>query len=101
MAMTDAQGVTLACVAGAGLGALFFGGLWWTVQKAVSSTHPALWFAGSLLLRTSVVLAGLYWVSGGHWERMVACLMGFVVARAAVTWVLRPSDERHVRVRTQ
>ena len=99
--MTDAQTAALAFVAGTGLGALFFGGLWWTVQKAVSSPQPALWFAGSLLLRTGVVLAGLYWVSGRHWQRMVACLVGFVVARAAVTWVLRPSDEHHIRVRTQ
>ena len=42
------------------LGALFFGGLWWTVRKGVSSTQPALWFFGSLLLRTSIALAGFY-----------------------------------------
>ena len=39
-------------VAGALLGAFFFGGLWWTVQKGVTSEQPALWFLGSLLLRT-------------------------------------------------
>ena len=46
------------------LGAVFFGGLWWTVRKGVSSTQPALWFFGSLLLRMSIVLAGFYFVGG-------------------------------------
>ena len=52
----------------------FFGGLWWTVRKGVSSRQPALWFFGSLLLRMSIALAGFYFVSGGHWERLLACL---------------------------
>jgi N-ATPase, AtpR subunit len=33
----------------------------------------------------SVALAGFYFVSGGHWERLVTCLLGFVTARPAVT----------------
>lgn len=79
----------LAGVAGGALGALFFGGLWWTVRKGISSRQPALWFMGSLLLRTSIVLAGFYVVSGAHWERLLLCLLGFVLARMAVTWLTR------------
>jgi len=41
------------------LGAMFFGGLWWTIRRGLSSQHPALWFFSSLLLRTAIVLAGL------------------------------------------
>ena len=59
------------------LGVIFFGGLWWTVQKGVASEAPAFWFLGSLLLRTSLILAGFYLVSLGHWSRLVACLLGF------------------------
>ena len=83
----------LAGLAGGSLGALFFGGLWWTVRKGVSSPRPALWFLGSGLLRMSIVLAGFYLVSGGQWKRAVACLLGFVIARLAVTWMTRPSAE--------
>ena len=43
--------------AGVLLGAIFFGGLWLTVRKGVSSKQPALWFFGSLLLRMSIVLS--------------------------------------------
>ena len=66
------------------LGVFFFGGLWWTVQKGVTSERPAVWFLGSLLLRTSLILAGFYFVSQGHWSRLVACLLGFLIARVIV-----------------
>jgi F1F0 ATPase subunit 2 len=83
----------LAGLAGGLLGAIFFGGLWWTVRHGVSSPRPALWFLGSGLLRMSIVLAGFYFVSGSQWKRLVACLIGFVVARAVVTWLTRPSGD--------
>ena len=82
--MSDILALALALLAGALLGAFFFGGLWWTVQKGVTSERPALWFLGSLLLRTSMVLAGFYFVSQGHWSRLVACLLGFLIARVIV-----------------
>ena len=84
----------LSCVAGGVLGAVFFGGLWWSVRKGISSKQPALWFFGSLLLRMSIVLTGFYFVSGGHWERLVACLLGFVTARLAVTRLTRSKGEQ-------
>ena len=93
--MNETLPLMLSCLAGGGLGAMFFGGLWWTVRKGVSSQRPALWFFGSLLLRTAITLAGFYFVSGGHWERLLACLLGFVIARLVVTWLTRPSRETH------
>jgi len=85
MSEYSTMALALALVAGLGLGAIFFGGLWWTVRKGVSSTRPALWFLGSLLLRTSVTLAGFYFVGRGHWEWLLACLLGFIIARIVVT----------------
>ena len=82
--MSDAPALALAFVAGSMLGVLFFGGLWWTVQKGVTSDVPAFWFLGSLLLRTGAILVGFYLVSQGHWSRLVACLVGFVIARVIV-----------------
>ena len=72
-------------LAGVALGVLFFGGLWWTVQKGVVSTRPALWFMGSLLLRTGVALAGFYFVMGSDWRLLAVCMAGFVIARLIVT----------------
>jgi F1F0 ATPase subunit 2 len=86
---------TLASAVAAGflLGAIFFGGLHWTVRKGVSSQYPALWFFGSLLLRMSIALTGFYFVGRGHWERLLLCLLGFVLARLLVVRLTRPIQE--------
>jgi F1F0 ATPase subunit 2 len=82
--MSDTLALAVAFLAGAGLGAFFFGGLWWTVRKGVTSETPALWFLGSLMLRTSLILAGFYVAAQGHWSRFAACLLGFLIARVIV-----------------
>jgi F1F0 ATPase subunit 2 len=87
--MNEFSGRVLALAAGLLLGSVFFGGLWWTVRKGVSSTHPALWFLGSLLLRMGLVLVGFYFVGRGSWQRLVACLLGFIVARFIVMRLTR------------
>lgn len=79
--------------AGVVLGTFFFGGLWWTVSKGMTSERPAVWFLGSLVIRTGVALAGFYWVAHGDWKRVLACLAGFVAARLAVTrFARRPAE---------
>jgi F1F0 ATPase subunit 2 len=93
--MNEAVSLAPALAAGVLLGVMFFGGLWWTVRKSVSQERPALWFLGSLLLRTSILLAGFYFVSGGHWERLLACLLGFVIARFIVTRLAGPPVQHH------
>ncbi|HET7831797.1 MAG TPA: ATP synthase subunit I [Gallionella sp.] len=82
--MNDVVQLALTLLAGGGLGILFFGGLWWTVQKALVSPRPALWFFGSLALRTGIVLGGFYVVAGSDWRWWLACLAGFALARLVV-----------------
>jgi F1F0 ATPase subunit 2 len=87
--MNDTLMLVLVWLTGICLGAIFFGGLWWTIRRAISSKQPALWFFGSLLLRMSITLAGFFLAGRGHWERFMVCLLGFVMARLAVTWMTR------------
>ena len=91
--MNEFLTLALAWMTGGGLGAIFFGGLWWTVHKGVSSRRPALWFFGSLLLRMSIVLVGFYVVSGGHWKRLLACLFGFIMGRLIVIRLTRAAEK--------
>jgi F1F0 ATPase subunit 2 len=79
-------GVAFLC--GTALGTLFFGGLCWTIRRGIASSSPASWFLGSLLLRTSVVVGGFYFVSNGDWRRVLSCLIGFLTARTAVMFAL-------------
>ncbi|MGB7629705.1 MAG: ATP synthase subunit I [Candidatus Deferrimicrobium sp.] len=91
--MNETLTLVLALVAGGLIGAMFFGGLWWTVRKGVSSKQPALWFFGSLLLRMSITLAGFYFIARGHWERLLVCLLGFVIARLIVMRLTRAAEK--------
>ena len=95
MAVNETVILVLAGSAGVLLGVFFFGGLWWTVRRGLLSKRPASLFLGSLLLRTSIILGGFYVVSGGHWDRLLACLLGFVIARFLVTRLTGPPGEHH------
>ncbi len=91
--MIDQLELLLSGFAGIGLGVIFYGGLYITVSRGLLSQHPFLWFSSSLLLRGSLVLTGLYFVSNGEWQRIVACMAGFVVTGLAFQfWQATPSS---------
>jgi F1F0 ATPase subunit 2 len=79
--------INLFLTLGAGflLGTFFFVGLWWTTKKGIVSKSPALWFIVSLLVRLTVTMLGFYFVCRNHWERMLVCLLGFIIARTIIT----------------
>jgi F1F0 ATPase subunit 2 len=89
-----------ALLAGGLLGVVFFGGLWWTVQRGASSPTPARWFFGSFVLRTAIVLAGFYAVGAGQPVRLGLCLLGFLLARAVVLRATRPTTTRSTAATT-
>lgn len=77
--------ILLAFLAGAGLGAVYVLALWGAVSDLVRARRPALWLVGGALLRLGVVLGAFYLVMDGSWQRLVACLAGFLVVRVAAT----------------
>ena len=92
--MTEIMILMLVLLSGVLLGAMFFGGLWWTVRKGVLSPRPAFWFLGSLVLRTSIVLIGFHFIAHGRWERFLVCLLGFILARFIVMRLTREAHKR-------
>ena len=88
--MNDAGLLALMVLCGLGLGAFFFGGLWWTSAAGLRSRRPGLVFATSFVVRTGVTLAGFHALSDGRWERLTACLAGFVAARILAAFLSRP-----------
>lgn len=95
MGMNELLQVVMVLLAGMLLGALFFGGLWWTVQKGLSARQPALWFGTSMVLRGAIVLAGFYFVSGADFKRLLLCLLGFIVARFIISMRVRSKGTSH------
>lgn len=94
--MNELLTLLLVTLAGFVLGVFFFGGLWWTVQKVLSSSRPTLWLLGSLMLRTTVVLAGLYVVAGDDWQKLLFCLAGFIIARIIITRYTGLQKKQHI-----
>jgi F1F0 ATPase subunit 2 len=92
--MTEALALVPSLLAGLLLGAFFFGGLWWTIRMGTPSEWSGLLFSGSFLLRTLIAVAGFYLVSRGDWRKLLACLFGFLIARIAVTRLIRIPGER-------
>jgi F1F0 ATPase subunit 2 len=75
--------------AGILLGALFFGGLWWTVRRGLTAANPALWFGLSALARMALVLGVLYYIARAGWTSLLACLCGMLIARVVVARLTR------------
>ncbi len=83
--MNETVSLLLAFLAGIALGILFFGGLWLTVRKGLSSKRPTLLFMGSLFVRVGLVLLGFYYVGSNNWQSILVCLAGFLIARMVIT----------------
>lgn len=75
---------------GAGLGILYFGGLWVTVKSLPNARYPSLLSLGSYLGRIGMLLLGFYLVMDQHWMPLLVCMVGFLVTRL---WMVRHLGE--------
>ena len=85
MTMNEIINLLPGLLAGIGLGIVFFGGLWLTIQKGLQSKKSGLIFTGSFIIRMTVILVGFYYVGANDWQMMLACLAGFLIARLVIT----------------
>lgn len=89
-----------AALAGALLGAFYFGGLWWTVRRMPRVRHPLTLYFGSLAGRLAVVVVALYGVLTLYdWPQLVTSLVGFIAMRTALVRLLgqAPSGDAPAR----
>jgi len=99
--MNETMYMILAFIAGLILGTLFFGGLWFTVKKAVTAKIPALWIFSSFFFRIGITLVGFYFVSSGDWKRFLICVAGFIVARTLVIHFTKSIDEKQILLKKE
>jgi F1F0 ATPase subunit 2 len=71
--------------AGALIGAVYFASMQWTVDRLLRARQPMIWLLGGASVRIALVLPLFYLVMAGEWQRMVACLLGFVAVRMLST----------------
>lgn len=85
----------IAMIIGIGMGFFYFGGLWLTVKRVTNSQQRVLLVIGSFIVRNAVCAVILWLLArGGNWQRVIVCLLGFVIARTFLIRRLRPSEER-------
>ena len=77
-----------ALLGGALLGAFYLWALWMTTRRITTARRPALLMMASLLVRMAVLLGGFWLISDGRWERLVAALGGYLLARVVALWRL-------------
>lgn len=96
--MSDIVPLIFALLAGIVLGLIYFLGLWETVRRLRQVRRPVLWMLGSLILRLAFILTGLYLVGHGHWDRLIAALIGILIVRTLLIRRIRPHDRSSTAV---
>jgi F1F0 ATPase subunit 2 len=71
----------LALLGGMALGAFYFGGLWYTIRQIPTSTRPGILLIASMIVRVVVVLGAFILIMDGSWQRLLACVVGFILMR--------------------
>lgn len=94
MVAIDLQSGIEACLAGVGLAVFYCALLWLAVRRLGTSSRPIAWLAATALPRLGVPLAGFYWIMEGGWQRLLACLAGFVLTRLAIQQWMRVTGPR-------
>ncbi len=97
--MNDILIMILVFIAGILLGTLFFGGLWITVRKAVTSKKPAMIILGSFVFRICVTLVGFYFIGAGSLQRLLLLLLGFITARFLVIYFTKSIDAKQAIIK--
>lgn len=97
--MTEIPYMILALIGGMLLGAIFFGGLWFTVKKIITSKTPALLMLSSFVFRISIVLLGFYLIGLGDWKKLIVCLVGFIIARFFVIYYTKSIDQKQLQIK--
>jgi F1F0 ATPase subunit 2 len=98
--MSDVAWIVLSLGIGAALGLFYFGGLWLTLQRLPGSKSPHTFALLSFFSRTVVVVAAVFLLACGSWQRIAACLAGFLAVRTVLVYRLKPrrhAPEKDVR----
>jgi len=64
---------------------LHFWGLWYTLERLRKVHRPSVWLIAGFLTRVSVTATIFYLIMDGDWKRLGFAMLGFIIARHALT----------------
>lgn len=76
--------VAVGLVVGTVAGALFFGGLRWTLSRMATAKHVVLLTVSSFMVRSAVVVGLLVLVADGRPARLLGALVGMLAVRTVL-----------------
>ena len=80
--MIQAGMLLLMVLLGMAVGAVYFIWLWKTVSHIPQAKHPMLLTFGGFFGRMIMTVGVFALVAvGGHWDRLLACMIGFLISR--------------------
>ena len=91
--MIEPASLLLSLAVGFIAGLFFFGALYWTVRRIPHVQRPGLLLAVSFIVRTAVVLGIFYLIMDSTWQRLIAAVLGFIVARFVLVQKMRPKSK--------
>lgn len=75
--------------AGAALGCLYFGGLWWSVRRIKKIEHKKLFLFFSWLLRSVVLCGGLFLLARYDSRMLLGGAAGLLAARFLIVRIVK------------
>lgn len=88
MMTSETLPLAYAFIGGVILGVFFFGGLWLTIRSINNADRPVWLLLSSFFGRTVIVLIGFVLIASGHWERILAASLAFLLSRMVLVRVL-------------
>jgi len=88
--------ILISLIIGGVLGAVYFGGLWITINRFVNGEkHSHLMVITSFLLRAAFVSAGFYMLLQftHQWQLLAVGLVGFVISRLVITKMVKTKSQ--------
>lgn len=73
-------------------GLFYFGTLWIIVRQLPRVKRPALLVIGSFFARNAVTVLVFYFIMGGRWERLIVCMLGFILSRIVIVRRVKNSE---------
>lgn len=87
----DIMALLLSLIAGAGVGFIYFFGLWLTIKQLAQQKNPGLLMLTSLIARTALVMIVFYQIMQTvGWQGLFSALTGLVMVRLVLSRRLAP-----------
>ena len=90
--------VAVSLIGGICLGVFYFGSLWLTVRRLITSRQPFQVALLSFCVRLAVLIVGCYILMDDSWERLLFTMAGFLMVRIAALRLARPTRKRVLAV---